>query len=1408
MGEIVIHGSKGSGKSGGGSATVYTPREAPNTLRTRTTARVIDVLCEGPIGGLVAGAQSVFFDDTPLQSPSGEYNFAGVAIYERTGEPDQEPILGFPQAENEVGVGVKVTAGSPVTRTVASGSSIPDAIRVTIRGNALFRQETNGDLNGTSVEFDIQLRVDGGAWQSTSSNRTWRTFTGTTSPSDATGLRFTIRHHTPRQDTSFTAQTRTVSWSWALDYRPAGGAWVRLRQVSGTQAQRAVQNVSMGGGSDRPVTYYFPEVTHTWTAEATGLPAGAYEYRIVGASVTAQALVLVPTVISDKTTSPWELSYRVDLPPGGSTYEIRVRRITPDAASAAVQDEIYWSSYTEIVDALLRYPDTALVGVAVNAEQFGNRIPRRSYEILGRVIQVPTNYYRDGPPITNLLLWSEHIDNAVWTKTGAAVSANVATDPNGLAYTADLLTEDSSTGAHQAAQVVAKDEEAGVYTASFHVRAAGRTKVRARVHGADAGDYAEALFDLAAGTANGTTAVGGFSAPAAKITRLGNGWYRCALTAMSDASDEIGLVVALADSTGATTYAGDGSSGVYLWGAQIIAADCEGIYYVSTDAHGSGPDGSRPRFYDGIWDGTFKNEVNDNPAWVLYDLISHPRFGLGHYIDTIFADKWALYEAARYNDGLVPDGQGGLEPRFTFNGIIETAEDAFKVLQAVASAMRASVYWGSNLVTITQDSPADPVKLVTGSNTQGGVINYESTGLNARRSVAMVTWNDPAHNYEASPITVEDHDLLAMYGWRQADVVAIGSTRRSQAIRHGLWLLDTDKHARRIATYRTGLDHLDVRPGDVIKVSDRTITAIRGGGRIAAATTTEVTLDAPVTLVGGQTYVLSVVLPDGSVEERETLPVLPGPNTTLTLATPLSAAPQAGAIWVLNQVEPQQFRVVNIREVEPLVYEVLAAQHDPTKYARIEAGLVAEAPNYSALPTGPIAPPSHLHVAEYLYRPAASVLSAATLSFQPSPDPRVVYHEIEVKAPGQAQFQLAGTVEGSRFDLMNTTSGVYEFRVRALTGLGQSSDYVSISAYLQATLIPPADVATLRVAIVDGAAHLSWPPVTSLNLDHYEIRFTPLTTGTTWGSSLTLVEYVSRDATGITVPAMIGTYMIKGVSTGDVYSVNAASVVSNVAGLVGMNAIESLEDGPTWAGTHDGTVLADGRLTLASSSVMADWDTLADVPSLSYGTGGVVPSATYVFSQIIDLGEVYTARVWADVRAAGTNLLNVMSTWATLAEVENLAGDDADAWDLVLEIRTTLDDPEGDSPEWTGWAPLVIGDYTARAVQARLHLTSSNPAVTALVEQATLYVDMPDRVARGDDVPIPAETTVITFTPAFRAPPAIGVSMQDAQAGDYFEIGSKTASGFEITCRDSDGNPVARTIDWIAVGYGHVGGVN
>jgi predicted phage tail protein len=278
-----------------------------------------------------------------------------------------------------------------------------------------------------------------------------------------------------------------------------------------------------------------------------------------------------------------------------------------------------------------------------------------------------------------------------------------------------------------------------------------------------------------------------------------------------------------------------------------------------------------------VWDGTFAAAAwTACPAWILYDLLTSSRYGLGDHIDSAQLDKWAFFAASKYANELVDDGFGGTEARFSCNTTIQTAEEAYKLVNDLLSVMRCQGFWSTGSMTIAQDRPEDAAYLFTSANVSPEGFVYAGGSLKTRPNVAVVSYLDLELRDTAYEV-VEDTDSIDKYGVVRTEISAFACTSRGQANRIGRWLLYSERYEKEIVSFTSDLAAgQQVRPGQIILIADPVKAGSRRAGRIAAATANTVTVDdtANTDLEIESGSFLSVVLPDGSVEQREVLSVL------------------------------------------------------------------------------------------------------------------------------------------------------------------------------------------------------------------------------------------------------------------------------------------------------------------------------------------------------------------------------------------------------------------------------------------------------------------------------------------------------------------------------------------------------
>ncbi|HFF8625601.1 phage attachment tail tip protein J [Escherichia coli] len=568
--------------------------------------------------------------------------------------------------------------------------------------------------------------------------------------------------------------------------------------------------------------------------------------------------------IKGKTTSQYLASVVVDnLPP--RPFNIRMRRMTPDSTTDQLQNKTLWSSYTEIIDVKQCYPNTALVGVQVDSEQFGSQQVSRNYHLRGRILQVPSNY------------------------------------------------------------------------------------------------------------------------------------------------------------------------------------------------------NPQTRQYSGIWDGTFKPAYSNNMAWCLWDMLTHPRYGMGKRLGAADVDKWALYVIGQHCDQSVPDGFGGTEPRITCNAYLTTQRKAWDVLSDFCSAMRCMPVWNGQTLTFVQDRPSDKVWTYNRSNVvmpdDGAPFRYSFSALKDRHNAVEVNWIDPDNGWETATELVEDTQAIARYGRNVTKMDAFGCTSRGQAHRAGLWLIKTELLETQTVDFSVGAEGLRHVPGDVIEICDDDYAGISIGGRVLAVNsqTRTLTLDREITLPSSGTTLISLVDGQGNPVSVEVQSVTDG------VKVKVSRVPDGVAeysVWGLKLPTLRQrlFRCVSIRENDDGAYAITAVQHVPEKEAIVDNGAHFDG-DQSGTVNG-VTPPAVQHLTAEVTADSGEYQVLARWD-----TPKVVKGvsfllRLTVTADdGSERLVSTARTAETTYRFRQLALGRYTLTVRAVNARGQQGDPASVSFRINA----PAKPATIEL---------------------------------------------------------------------------------------------------------------------------------------------------------------------------------------------------------------------------------------------------------------------------------------------------------------------------------------------------------
>ncbi|EJG7681801.1 phage tail protein [Salmonella enterica] len=453
----------------------------------------------------------------------------------------------------------------------------------------------------------------------------------------------------------------------------------------------------------------------------------------------------------------------------------------------------------------------------------------------------------------------------------------------------------------------------------------------------------------------------------------------------------------------------------------------------------------KTRTYAGLWDGTFKPAYTNNPAWIILDLLTHPRYGLGQRIGISDVDKWALYAISQYCDQPVPNGFGQDEPRMTCNVYLADRRKAYDVISDFCSVMRCMWVWTGQRMTFIQDRPSDKVWTYTNANVVNGEFNYSYSAAKDRHNAVEIRFIDPQNGWNVSVELVEDKADIAKNGRKVLQMDAFGCTSRGQAHRTGLWVIVTELLETQMVSFSVGAEGLRHTPGDIFEVCDSDYAGASIGGRITDLdiTTRTLTLDREIPPPESGTATLNIVGPDGTPFSTE-IQSQPAPDRVVLKVMPETVQPYS--IWGLKlpSLKRRLFRCMAIQEKEDGTFAVSALQHVPEKEAIVDRGATFE-PESGTL--NGVTPPAVQHLAVDTFADSSLYQAKATWD-----TPRVikgVRFVLRLTAGAGTEEEparLVTTVRTSEteFTFHELPYGHYALTVSAINGYGQQGDPASV----------------------------------------------------------------------------------------------------------------------------------------------------------------------------------------------------------------------------------------------------------------------------------------------------------------------------------------------------------------------------
>ena len=801
--------------------------------------------------------------------------------------------------------------------------------------------------------------------------------------------------------------------------------------------------------------------------------------------------------------------------------------------------------------------------------------------------------------------------------------------------------------------------------------------------------------------------------------------------------------------------------------------------------------------YAPVWDGDEwgGEAVTQNPAALFRLVLMHPANAIprtANQIDDAKLGEWY--------DFCVTHG-------YKFNQVRDFQASVWDTLADIAAAGRAAPTLIDGVWSVTMDDSEKPISQhITPRNSWGF---SASKVLFNRPHGFRIRFNNEDNDYLSDERIVYDDGYSKGNATLFEAVEFPGVTSPSLIWKFGRYHLAQARLRPEEYALYMDFEHLACRVGSKVKVSHDIPLWGSGSGRVKEIVvdgdnTTGAIVDEYMLMPPARNYVCRFRLADG---ESLLCPLTNSGEETKTLMfeTPVltTDGPQVGDLAMFGELDRETVELIvkRIERSADYVAKLTLVDVAPAIYAA-DQGLI---PEFETGITKPVelaqiipSAPSIASIASgtaVLLMTRGGIQSRMLVNVTPlGGTVRISQYLVRFRPQDSSVWAQIGGPAPSVYCVPVSDGVTYDVQVASVSVFGVQSPWSSTTTHeVVGQTELPANVTGFSCNVVGSEAHLAWGAVTDLDLSHYRIRWAPVKTGALWASSIDVVIKVGKPATSISVPAMVGTYLIKAVDHAGYESETAATATTAISSIRDFNAVETIEQSTTldnWSGTADGTEVSAplGGVVLDTAGIDEDED---DVP---FWTG------TYALDDVVDLGAVYTVRATGYLSCFGEDITTDLYDADDLYGLSNLYSDVEGLFSAGIEIRTTDDDPLVD-PEWSAWKPFLVGDYTSRAYQIRLTLTGTPPNITPVVSAVSVTLDMPDRVY-GFTATVGTSGETISFSPPFYVTPRVGIAVIDGQEGDAYTITDLDEDGFDIDFTNG-GSAVERNITGIAKGYGY-----
>ena len=811
-----------------------------------------------------------------------------------------------------------------------------------------------------------------------------------------------------------------------------------------------------------------------------------------------------------------------------------------------------------------------------------------------------------------------------------------------------------------------------------------------------------------------------------------------------------------------------------------------------------------------IFNGTMGAAVYTNcPAMCLLDLLTNTRYGLGNHIVDSNLDLFSFVHASKYANTLVSDALNGQEARFSCNVNIQSPKEAFAAVNDLAGVMRCMPIWSAGGITLSQDELKSASYLFNLANVGESGFSYSGSSLKQRHNVISVSYFN-MDSKEVDFELVEDSTSISKVGRTVKQVKAFACTSRGQAIRLGRAILFAEQNESETVTFTTSIDAgVVVRPGAVIEINDPVRAGARRGGRVVAATTTTITIDAEAqttlpSLTDSPT--ISVILSDGSVESKSISNIS---GAVLTVSSAFTSAPNVNSPYLISSttLQTQLFRVIQVEEQDDVNYVITALSYVEGKYAFIDDPNVSLPTRTISLLNQPASAPSFLNVAEKTVVINNIARSKLIISWQAVTG--VTQYLVNYKYE-DTNF-VSQVVFSTDFELLDSKKGTYTIQVlsynQALV-LSKNSAETTFNAVGKTAL--PENVSGLTIEPVnEQLARIRFDQATAIDVLHggrVYIRHSNLTGGSaTFQAAQDVIQAVPGNATEALVPALAGTYLVKFQDDGGRFSDTAASITVSLVDVIDSITIKT---------DREDTDSPPFNNTTSSLFTNTQYDSTKGGLILTNPASNL--TGTYDFVDTLDLGGTFSLTLKRHFQGVGyytgdlfDNRTDLIDTWT---DFDGTVANEANA---RISVRTTTDDPSS-SPTYTDFNDFANGVFKGRGFQFRVTLETVDSAQNMNLQQAGYTASMPSRVEQSAVIASGAGAKAVTFTNPFFVGtsalgnlnsflPSVNISPQNMATGDYFELSNVSGTGFTVHFKNSSNASIDRNFTYSAAGFGKGG---